>query len=221
MNNIEGVLRHELKFLISPIEAELLQQKLKAFLPYDPHGERGVYSIDSLYFDDFHNTYLNEKLDGAEKAPKFRIRAYNKDFHYLKLERKQKKGDLVAKKSMSLSPDDYAHFIRHSMVFGRHFPELYTNRLQPKVIVSYERTAFIYEPGNVRITLDRFLKTSLNQRPDLMSPLCSRQVFTEDEVIFEVKYTGFLPVHLKGIVNEAQHKQSISKYALCRLASLT
>ncbi len=206
---------------MSPLEAEILQQKIKHLLPFDPMGDNGRYTIDSLYFDDVHSTYLNEKLDGAEKAPKFRIRAYNKNYERLKLERKQKKGDLVYKKSLAISLEDYEAFLKQPLAFGQHFPELYTNRLLPRVVVSYERTAFVYEPGNVRITLDRHLQTSLTHNPELMGTFARRQVFDQESVIFEVKYTGFLPSHLKGVINEAQHKQSISKYVLCRLASLT
>ncbi len=218
---IDGISRHELKFLISPMEAEILQYKLKNLLPFDPLGENGRYHIDSLYFDDIHNTYLNEKLEGAEKAPKFRIRAYNKNFEKLKLERKQKKGDLVSKKSLPISQEGYEVFLNQSSAYGRQFPELFLSRLLPKVVVSYERTAFVYAPGNVRITLDRYLKTSLTHQPDLRGSFSQRQVFDHEEVVFEVKYTGFLPSYLKGFLNEAQHKQSLSKYALCRLASLT
>ena len=45
--------RHEIKYIISLREAELLKYRLRALLRPDPHARTdGSYFIRSLYFDD-------------------------------------------------------------------------------------------------------------------------------------------------------------------------
>ena len=34
--------------------------------------------------------------------------------------------------------------------------------LEPKTVVTYDREAFIYKPGNVRVTIDRNLRSGLD-----------------------------------------------------------
>lgn len=212
--------RYELKFYISPLNAEILKKKLQYLMPYDLNGVNGAYNVKSLYFDDFYDTSLREKMEGNNKAPKFRIRIYNHDISQKRLERKHKKGDIVSKKSLAISNVEYDQFIKCSNSFSHEFQELYTGVLKPKVIIAYDRTAFVYEPGHVRITFDSHIKASTNHRPCLNKSTPYRNLPTPENIIFEVKYTDFFPVHLRGIFQEASTKQSISKYAAGRLPGL-
>jgi hypothetical protein len=212
--------RRELKFYISPLNAAILEKKLQYLMTYDLNSVGGMYNVKSLYFDDSCDSALRDKMNGVEKAPKFRIRMYNDDFRTKKLEMKHKKGDIVTKKSVALSDEEYEQFIKCTSTFSNDFPELAGKVLKPKVIISYDRKAFVYEPGNVRITFDSNIKASRNRNPCLTKPAAYVRLPAPENVVFEVKYTGVFPLHLRGVFQEASARQSISKYAMGRLKSL-
>ena len=80
----------------------------------------------------------------------------------------------------------------------------------------YDREAFLYAPGNVRITLDRDIRTGLSPldffRPERFSlkPLSGLTVL-------EVKYDAFLPDLVRLAVQIPNRRAAAcSKYALCR-----
>ncbi len=212
--------RRELKFSIPAQAAEMLKRKLHTFLKYDTNGIDGTYNIKSLYFDDPYDTALKEKLDGADKSPKFRIRIYNDDDSLIKLERKQKKGDIVRKDSILIQKDEYNGLVNGVKLLSENYPELHMKLLKPKVIVSYDRTAFVCEPGKVRITFDTNIRASISTRPDLFKPNGFISVYPNHHTILEVKYTGIFPYYLRGIFGDAQSAQSISKYAISRVSGV-
>ncbi|MBQ8080426.1 MAG: VTC domain-containing protein, partial [Clostridia bacterium] len=59
-------LRHELKFLLSPLQVDVLRRNLLPVLSLDPNAAKngGEYSIRSLYFDTAQDDALNEKMAG-------------------------------------------------------------------------------------------------------------------------------------------------------------
>ena len=217
---MDDILRYELKFYIPPHNAAILEKKLQYIIPFDEHGTDGVYEVKSLYFDDFYDQALSGKLDGAYKLPKFRVRIYNDDLTLKKLERKLKRGDIVSKKSISISDEEYFRFIECSRSFSHEFPDLSARILKPRVIISYRRKAFVYRPGNVRITIDSNIRTSINRNPCLYKPACFVNLPAPENTVFEVKYTGVFPDHLRAVFQEAGIRKSISKYAMGRLAGI-
>ena len=69
-----------------------------------------------------------------------------------------------------------------------------TQQLRPRVLVSYVRGPYVYAAGNVRVTFDSNIRTSLFQReflngalPDIIA------TDTPGYIILEVKYDAFLP----------------------------
>lgn len=69
-----------------------------------------------------------------------------------------------------------------------------TQQLRPRVLVSYVREPYVYAAGNVRVTFDSNIRTSLFQReflngalPDIIA------TDTPGNIILEVKYDAFLP----------------------------
>ena len=87
--------RHEEKYIIDYRQYAMLKDRAMRLLTPDPHGIMGSYMITSLYFDDFLDSALDEKLDGLAEHTKFRIRSYNCGEGLLKLERKDKHGLLT------------------------------------------------------------------------------------------------------------------------------
>ena len=88
--------------------------------------------------------------------------------------------------------------------------------LRPQTVVCYDREAFTYVPGNVRVTLDRNIRTGLNWqnflRPERfpLKPL-------EGLTVLEVKYDNFLPELVRmAVQTPGRRADACSKFALCR-----
>ena len=87
-NKSREAFRNEWKYLISTSEKEMLTLRLKPFLQPDPHAGEGGYYIRSLYFDDYWSSAYAEKEAGVLMRKKYRIRIYNNNDKFIKLERK-------------------------------------------------------------------------------------------------------------------------------------
>lgn len=92
-----------------------------------------------------------------------------------------------------------------------------TELLRPKVIVEYDRSAYISEIGNVRITFDRDVRASnviekfVDERP------LFERILPSNKNIMEVKFDGILPGYITRILGIGNLQRiSFSKYVLCR-----
>lgn len=91
-------------------------------------------------------------------------------------------------------------------------------KLSPKIIVEYDRKAFVYEPGNVRITLDRNIRGSMDIDAFAECRAPQFQYLQEENQVLEIKYDEFLPGFIAGILESGNMNQvSFSKYKLCRM----
>ena len=96
-----------------------------------------------------------------------------------------------------------------------------TRKLEPVVIVEYDRTAFVYEPGNVRITLDSNLRYSTNIEDFVSGKKESYRVVPQQNRVIEVKYDEMLPGVIARVIENGQMIQtSFSKYCICRRMEL-
>ena len=218
--NFKPVLyRVEDKYALTKLEFERLRSKFMSILPVD-RGE--TYRISSLYFDDYKNTCLADTVNGQPIREKFRIRIYNDTLDTIKLEHKTKQYSRIHKDSMTLNIDELNQLMCSQTietdnpvanVFNR---AILTRCLRPKVIVTYDRTAFVYKQGNVRITFDENLCASQNisefGNPNL--------IYDYPETLFrvlEVKYDAFLPDFIADLLEHGNMWQSAnSKYRTCR-----
>ena len=218
--------RHEYKFLISRSAAELLRLRLPRIMARDPHaGPTGTYTIRSLYFDDLQDTAFFDKVSGVDNRVKYRIRYYNYDPTVLRLEKKEKRGHLTRKTGQRITAEEAA-------ALGSRFREDLPERMQglceelrlkcasehlrPKVLVDYDRTAFVCPLGNTRITLDENLRTRPYCTDLLASSKAMQPVLEPDQVILEVKFDDFLPGYLSDALSDIpKASMAISKFALC------
>ncbi len=224
----EKVYRHELKYYITEADYVLLSRQLNLLLKHDENaGPEGDYYIRSLYFDDFKNTALVDKLAGVEKRKKYRIRIYGLSDKMIRLERKNKDKDYISKDSLRLTRDEYEKIMAGDVGFllGKEnqlakdfYYEVKTKRLHPTVIVDYVREAYVHPIKNLRITFDKMVKTGRNSTDmfDPNVPLAS--VLKPGMVVMEVKFQHGMPDYLIAVLNTAKASQrsAISKYALCR-----
>lgn len=218
------VFRHEWKYPLNFAEIEVLRRKLGFVMEADSHTIHGKYTIRSLYFDNFNDQALMEKVNGDYQRSKFRIRVYNGDDSFISLEKKVKTGNLTQKFGVRITRDEYERIIRGDIrwMLGDKRPllsELYyrmmTQSMRPKTLVEYTRYPFVYAPGNVRITLDYNIRSGMfctDLFTDQIMPLAGAPN------IVEVKYDHFLPEVIAGLVNYAGHpRTALSKYAACRI----
>ncbi len=219
--------RHELKIRISRAEYELLCGRFAAVMARDPYArEGGDYTIRSLYFDDAANSAYADKINGIRDRKKYRIRIYNNSDGVIRLECKEKFGKYVSKRSAPLSREeceslidgDYAPLYHRTEDVCRELLALHCARgLSPKVVVDYEREAFVYPASKVRITFDKNLRAAGLESYDIFDPdLLSISTFSDGGVILEMKYDKVLPEFIarllpKGIAAPTAN----SKYCIC------
>ena len=158
----ERKFRNELKYVCSQGELEMIRSRIRVLCPPDPHaGATGIYNIRSIYFDDLDNRCYYENENGTDPRQKFRIRIYNASDRRISLECKRKEHTMTNKESCRLSREQFDKILAgqqpelDSPLLRRFWALQAENGLAPKVIVAYERTPFVYAPGNVRITFDR------------------------------------------------------------------
>ena len=162
--------RVERKYLCSDYEMQVLRQRLEAVLPKDSHQERESYTVRSLYFDTYEDEYFYENENGVDDRKKYRIRIYPDSDEKIAFETKLKRRQKCRKESFLLTRTECERIIREGYEPGAGdlFPEAgetpvrnriallrKTRLLHPVVIVEYERSAFVYPVGNVRVTFDR------------------------------------------------------------------
>lgn len=214
--------RFERKYYLNRFEAEILRGRISSVLHPDEHsqGRDTGYRISSLYFDDIYNTALFQKQNGVLLRNKLRMRYYNGNLDFIRLELKHKYGEMVSKENVPVSAAQYAMlrednydfaFYEQHPLWRMFYMRRVTVGLRPVVMVEYTRKAFTYTPGNVRITFDMNLCASL---PWFGTSLT---VLPDDCVILEVKYDNFLPSVVSSLLAAARLTQvAISKYVLCR-----
>lgn len=219
--------RHELKHEISPQDAQVLRRRLRAVAKPDPHAAGGRYFIRSLYFDSPNDRALREKLDGADRREKFRIRYYDLDPSVIHLEKKSKFHGLGAKRAAALSAAEAQAIVDGDLAWMAAaddrplVQELYGKirgqGLRPKTIVDYTREPFVFAPGNVRVTLDYDIRTGL-RCTDFLDPHCVTVPAGDAPIILEVKWDAYLPDLIRDLIQlEGRHASAFSKYAQCRL----
>ena len=218
--------RNEWKIEISHSDLLTIRRRMQAVATVDPHAIDGKYRIRSLYFDNGVDKALREKLDGVARREKFRIRYYNGDQSLIHLEKKSKYNGLCGKQSVEITAEEAQKIVDGDLEWmlssGRPLvQELYTKMklqgLRPKTLVDYTREAFVYGPGNTRVTLDYHIRTGL-RCTDLLNPTCVTIPAGTEAAILEVKWDEFLPAIIQDAVQlPGRRAGAFSKYASCRI----
>lgn len=219
-------LRHELKHSINPQDDLILTSGLRKLFKHDTNADsHGSYRVSSLYFDTPYDKALRQKIDGVNCREKFRLRYYGNDISFIRLEKKFKINGLCGKHSVKVTEDQVRKILVGDIDFllKSEQPlllELYSKMrgqlLEPKTIVTYDREAFLYEPGNVRITIDRNLRSGLNS-VDFLKPYLRCAPVSDGLAVLEIKYDEFLPEIVRLAVQLPNRQAAAySKYAVCR-----
>lgn len=223
--------RHELKYVVTAAQIALLESRIRGLIPLDIHvGERGMYGIRSLYFDDCYNSCYFENEIGTDPREKYRIRIYNGNAGRINLELKRKEHGMTQKMSCILSEEQCRELMagRPLRVDASYPPVLQklnllmrTRRLRPKVIVEYDRVPYVDKLGNTRITLDQNVASSDEILRFLEPDLRRRPIMPAGKHILEVKYDEFIPDYIyRNLQLNGLRQTTFSKYYLCRRYAL-
>lgn len=224
--------RNEWKYICAEEQLRMLEERLNGILELDENsGEQQIYQVNSLYFDDYDDSCFMDNDIGVNKRYKYRIRYYNDDSGQLKLERKDKCNGFCSKVSCPLPVPLYQQMIEGNAmdVFWqseepliREFCiQMTERRFEPKVIVAYERTAYVSLAGNVRITLDRNIRGASEVETFLRGDGMFINVQKDKLHLLEVKFDDVLPDYIKQLVyRDEMLRTTFSKYYLTRQATM-
>jgi len=201
----------------------VLKNRVKAVMSPDSHSG-GVYEVNNLYLDDRYDTCYNEKMLGSYIRDKYRVRFYNSDLSFIRFENKHKEGELSYKTSDIMTEDEYYNITQGKMNFFLNSE----NPLRQKVatlhrlrhmrvaaVFSYTREAYIYKPGNVRVTFDS------NIRSDTLLPEPYSGAPPGAGGMMEVKFDSYLPSVIKEMLDGLQLiHTAMSKYCYSRERNL-
>ncbi len=225
---LQNKYRHELKYSVSRADYLAIRSRVRTVMKSDPHTDQnGLYKIRSIYFDNFDDKALKEKLNGIRMREKFRIRYYNDDFSFITLEKKIKHNNLCMKLDAHITEDECRNILSGRTEWMQGHPNMLvrelagkmkTQQLRPRVLVSYVREPYIYAAGNVRVTFDSEIRTSLFHREFLEQDI--QDISATDsahDMIMEVKYDEYLPDIISCLIQtEGIRQQAFSKYGTCR-----
>jgi hypothetical protein len=217
--------RNELKYFINAHQKMVMANKLSKICQRDSFSDPdGGYLISSLYFDDYNQSAIFDKLSGIKDRKKYRVRVYNYQSNIIKLERKIKRGNVTEKSHIRISKEEYDSLVNGDASFLKHKDDIVAKdfylyyrikNLRPRVVVEYRREAFIYKYGDLRITFDSLLKSGVFKN-DLFSKGYMISVIPHDQIILEVKYTGYFPDVIRNIIQmDNLQWQPVSKYLMC------
>jgi len=186
----------------------------------------GKYLIRSLYFDNLDDKALREKINGVNRREKFRIRYYNGDLSFIQLEKKVRLNGVGTKFSAPITAEEVQKLLDgdidwmldppHSLIQELYCKMRYQG-MAPKTIVDYTRQPFIYGPGNVRVTFDYNIRTSLTCR-DFLKWDCVTFPAGDFTILLEVKWDDYLPSIIRDAVQTPGCRVgAFSKYAQCRI----
>lgn len=220
--------RVENKYFVSDLDLAVLKRRLEAVMRPDVHQTGDCYEIRSIYFDDAENRCMWENESGVDNRKKYRIRTYGPKSGVINLEIKAKQNGYTQKQVCELTQEEYDDILNggHSLSFGDRKPlnqliaQMRCALMRPKAVIVYERTAFVYPTGNVRVTFDcniaagRTYNTFFDFHIPGLTPVLPKGMH-----ILEVKYDEFLPDMIARQLEIGNLQQTaFSKYYLGRLA---
>ncbi len=203
-----------------------LQRRLDGVLKADGNeSTKEGYPVTSLYFDDFADGCLNAVRAGCDRRLKYRIRIYGNSLERINLEVKEKWGSRVLKRVRPITEREMRRLMCGQCILASATAQdpaflfnlaIQTKGLRPKVIVAYERKAYVYAPGNVRITFDRNIRAG-RRIMEFGAGEISYDLPDGRNAVLEIKYDAFLPEFIAQLLEQNSLRQTAySKYRLCR-----
>lgn len=218
--------RNEWKYCCTERELLNVEERLKGVLQLDSHAtENGKYKVHSLYFDDASYTCARTTEMGVGNRYKYRIRYYGDFPDILRLERKEKKNGRCRKKSCLITMHEYECIVNGQIeevfwntqneVLKKFCVDIWKKGLMPKVIIDYDRVAYVEEITNIRVTFDKNITASEEVERFLDGDYATSRLLESGKHVLEVKFDEILPGYIKKVVYiDTLQQTSFSKYYL-------
>ncbi|MEO1524915.1 MAG: polyphosphate polymerase domain-containing protein [Planctomycetota bacterium] len=229
--------RSELKFEIDESQTSAIRAFLLTYLRPDPNCSDGTYPVTSVYLDSEDRLLYRQTQEGIRNRYKLRVRFYDDlTTSPAFLEIKGRDGQAVKKKRARVDRHTAAKMLQGDRVSlpqtsgascttsdWEAFDEF--RRLRDRIgatgqtYVSYQREAYLSPDNtNCRATFDRRLKTSGYQPdPILRLPETWVEAGSENQVVFELKYTDEVPRWMEVLVRTfGLVAGPFPKYVTCR-----
>ena len=215
--------RHEFKYTINRSEFLGIKSKLKDLIKVDRNING--YMVRSLYFDSVDDIDYNEKLAGTMNRKKIRLRIYEPDTDYVKLEIKNKYDVHQLKESLVINRYTAEELIKGNYeillnldndVATKIYTIMRKHAYKPKVIIEYDRVAFMSNT-TTRITLDYNLRKSNKIEDFFNKKINYKNLSNINQAVLEVKFDRFLEPYIYEILSKyVSNYESFSKYVMGR-----
>lgn len=217
--------RHEFKYIIDEQQLRCLEDRAKYIMKSDSHANENTYNVRSLYFDNYYNSCFYDNEDGNDPREKFRIRIYNGSKDRISLECKRKENNKTLKTACLITEEQCQKLMNGKLItdvnseplINKINLKILNEMYHPVIIVDYDRRPYIDELGNVRVTFDTHISSSVYLNKFLDKEIPKRPVMPIGTQLLEVKYDEFL---LDEIYNNLELEElaqtAFSKYYYCR-----
>lgn len=213
--------RFEFKYVLDVEQYHKICARIQKYMALDPFVEKqgvGSYEVASLYFDSPKFYAYWEKIDGARKRKKMRLRTYRSgdtvaDYSFFEIKRKF--DAVVLKNRVMVDSDEYRSLMETGSFMGT---DLYIKEhdvveefeyerclryLEPKVLILYKRDPYVgmYD-SRVRVTFDYNIKAKRAEELFLDFDAPDFLDVSENKVIMELKFNDRLPPYIASIIQE-------------------
>jgi len=220
------VFRKEIKYVMDYIEAQKIEGIISKVLSKDKHSDQEAYFIRSLYFDSINNHDFNSKMNGDEERKKIRLRLYDLQTEWVKIEIKYKKNINQIKESILISRQDakaligchYGVLLKYENDIASKLYNIMTiGQYRPVVIVDYYRRAYLHKENDLRITFDMDIRQTEANFNIFDESLVLNPIFPEEDLVLEVKYDNEMYGWVRELLKGRYHSnRSMSKYCSSR-----
>ncbi len=220
--------RHELKYLVSAEQRELIESVFERYMIPDEHGES---TICNIYYDTSDFRLIRRSLEKPVYKEKLRLRSYGtvSGDRNVFLELKKKYKGIVYKRRISLNCyeaqdtlENGERLIESSQIAKEinYFLDFYED-IFPVVYLCYDRTAYFgADDPDLRITFDRNIRWR-TQDVDLKIAPYGEQILDRGYSLMEIKAAGSMPMWLVELLAERKINQiSFSKYGMAYMTML-
>lgn len=212
--------RREMKFLLNEEQSTKIKSAISKFMTED---EFGLHTIMNIYLDNRNNDLIRNSLGKPIYKEKVRLRCYGKkaeDDSEAFLEIKKKYRGITYKRRLDGVYRKLFDYINggeppedHGQVFEEVDFLIKKMRLNPKIVICYDREAFYSNSDKeFRLTLDgniRYRRNDLDLRSGSEGIFLPTQPFR----VMEVKSVGSIPLELVRVLSELKiYAGSFSKY---------
>ena len=217
--------RNEWKTMISRTDVMTIDHRLSAVTIQDFHARAGYYVVHSLYFGDNADLPANiSYVTAARNSTIFRIRYYDDNLSYIKLEKKYESNGTSVIESCEVTKDfvydilnsNFSEIVKDPM--GRTGDELdpliqefywnvIGNGMRPSLSVTYFRKPYLYSYGNVRVTIDYNFRLSKDVS-GFLDPHSLDDTEGDSRYFLKLKWGNYLPEVIKSAVTLSSRRNT-------------